>query len=1179
MCNKLIGITIILLSLISGTSALKAQVAELKDLVVVRVNSGSTTSFKEGQWYLMYNQGRKAYYYEQPTSKMLNMSDKGLLAGDNLTAANAAYLVQVIPVGDDQPKKYYIRTGLGHWFGKADVSGRSLSVETNQSNRGSYYISRIGSAGGHWMVRGESEDGNLLTGFGNGWPAFSEAGDSPTSTGGVYDHAFYPVTIGTTDDLNGGAQLNRMLASGGVFSFTSQRATSMSMTELDNHSLTCKTTADGAENQWWVLQPNGLGGYYLRNYETGRYVQNLSGASKQYTTEPNPSVLYVKASIKTTSTKQLVTISSSANFSDKTCLHDDTSHKIINWIANNSNNDNPASDWKIQSIDDLEAVAIKDHLDEVSGYARPADGLITQIRNADTGRNIAEDGAGNLIASVPNPVDYSQYWQFIASGDGTYSIRNLRSGNYFYFSYGSGKGQVTSVVKSHSFTVTESDDAWQRSYVLSVPNETLCYSESSVHAIYAKERTLPNSHWVFIKSELTAEEIAEAQNTYNDYLDVKEHLNDYNTKFVAFFTDASCSELKTEYQGLSDELLRKQMMDYNLPQSLINIALKVKNNTWGDEDEMSREFRVNTYQVYSSYIQILEKVGYSFYAGKLSNPTGITVKAGDILTVFCDHAQPSNSTMQLELVKGTNGSGETYDLKKGINVFTFSEEANVFVFYQTNNMSVKLASCPDVHIHIEGGHLNGYYDKTRGHDNATWAHLREKLLKQSDIVNIKTNNFVFHMKSDLVKKACPTDMEEVLRHWDMIGDTQDELMGLSDEYIPGYSEVCRNIFNCFSMNHDYMYATNNGTYYEESTLSTVMSPSGIGTGGIWGPAHENGHLRQELINMVGTTESSNNLFSNVCVYKQGRTTQRAAAPATIFGHFASKTPWNKYDIWETTHMFYQLYLYFHVNGYMPDFYPRFFAKMRKDRMDHSVPMDIRGRDEYLKLARACCDVAQADLSEFFATYGFFVPVEGLQVGDYGTYYVTTTQEDIDETLEYMHQFPRKLGNILFIEDRVEPVLATYEGHKEGEYKSRRDDDQVGANVTAGDVGQYTTYLEEPSLPDYYYTVTTGGKVTIHGSGARGLVGFKVYDAAGQLAFLSNRYTFTLPTMLRSKDYKIVAAMGDGTDIVLTTDLPESVHLLQAAGSAATAAYDLQGRRVEAPRRGSLYISNSNIHIY
>lgn len=1170
----------VVLHILMATIPARAQVAELKGLVVTKVSTSAATTFKEGQWYLVYNRGRKAYYYDGFASNqtMLNLSSKGLLAGNDLTAANAAYLVQLVPVGEDQPGKYYIKTGLGRWYGNASVSGRAMNTEANSASRGTYVITKIGSYSGHWVIG--SEEGNLLTGFGDGWPAFCEKADIPNTKDGGYDTALYAVSVGTEEDLSGGGVINRQLSSGGVFRFVSQRSTSMSLTEPSNHLLVSKTTSEDATNQWWVMQPNGAGGYYLRGYETGRYIQNLTGGSKQYATEEAPSLMYVKPSVKATEAKPLLTISSSANFTDKSCLHDDSGHKVINWTANTSSGDSPASDWLAQEIEGLDAAVVKDHLDEASGYSRPENGLIVQIRNAATGRNIAEDGAGILIASVPDRTDYSQYWELIAEADGLFAIRNVRTGNYFYYSYGNGKGQQTSVVKSHKFSITESDDMWQRNYILTVPNEAQCYCESAANVIYSNEKTHTGAHWVFIKSELSPEEIADAQQTFNDYVSVKEHLNDYNTKFTAFFTDASCSELKGEYQDLSDEQFRQQLSALGLPQSLIRIALKVKQGNWSEEDQMAQEFRVNTFQAYSSYTDIQHKVGYSFYAGKLSNPTGITVKPGDVLTVFCDHAQPANATMQLELVKGTNGGGTTYDLKKGINIFAFSEEANVFVFYQTNNMNVKLSSCPDLRVHFEGGHINGYYDKTRGHNNDTWAHLREKLLKQSDIINIKTRNFVFHMKSDLVQKACPKDMEKLLNLWDEMGETEDQLMGLNDTYMPGYSDICRSIFNCFSMNHDYMYATNNGTYYEESTLATIMNPSNFGSSGIWGPAHENGHLRQELINMVGTTESSNNLFSNVCVYVQGRTTQRSAAPSTIFNHFATNTPWNSYDIWETTHMFYQLYLYFHVNGYMPDFYPRFFAKMRSDRMDQSTPSDIRGKDEYLKLARTCCDIAQADLSEFFATYGFFVPVDRHQVGDYGTYYITTTQDDINETLEYMHQYPKKLGNILFIEDRVSSVLATYEGHKEGETKKRRDDDQVGAGTKAGDVGQYTTYLETPSLEGYTYTVGTLGKITVKGTGATGLVGFKVYDESDQLAYVANTYNFTLPTKLRKQQYRIVAAMGDGTDIPLLASEPDSVTLPHAeTGSLKPRTlYDLQGRPVSFPHRGSLYISGGKKHV-
>ena len=38
----------------------------------------------------------------------------------------------------------------------------------------------------------------------------------------------------------------------------------------------------------------------------------------------------------------------------------------------------------------------------------------------------------------------------------------------------------------------------------------------------------------------------------------------------------------------------------------------------------------------------------------------------------------------------------------------------------------------------------------------------------------------------------------------------------------------------------------------------------------WGPAHEIGHVHQLAIDWMGSTESSNNLFSNYIIYQLGK---------------------------------------------------------------------------------------------------------------------------------------------------------------------------------------------------------------------------------------------------------------------------------------------------------------------
>ena len=77
-----------------------------------------------------------------------------------------------------------------------------------------------------------------------------------------------------------------------------------------------------------------------------------------------------------------------------------------------------------------------------------------------------------------------------------------------------------------------------------------------------------------------------------------------------------------------------------------------------------------------------------------------------------------------------------------------------------------------------------------------------------------------------------------------------------------------------------------------------------------------------------------------------------------------------------------------------------------------------GKDDYLHLAKMICDVAQADLSEFFEAYGMFIPVKLLAVGDYSNYTVTTTQQHINSAKKYMQKYEKKLGNIMFIDDRI-----------------------------------------------------------------------------------------------------------------------------------------------------------------
>jgi hypothetical protein len=72
----------------------------------------------------------------------------------------------------------------------------------------------------------------------------------------------------------------------------------------------------------------------------------------------------------------------------------------------------------------------------------------------------------------------------------------------------------------------------------------------------------------------------------------------------------------------------------------------------------------------------------------------------------------------------------------------------------------------------------------------------------------------------------------------------------------------------------YMYGSGDHSGYHYNTMGGIIQNMPTNAGSHWGPAHEIGHQHQNLINMRGETEVSNNLFSNVVLWMYGETTSR-----------------------------------------------------------------------------------------------------------------------------------------------------------------------------------------------------------------------------------------------------------------------------------------------------------------
>lgn len=602
----------------------------------------------------------------------------------------------------------------------------------------------------------------------------------------------------------------------------------------------------------------------------------------------------------------------------------------------------------------------------------------------------------------------------------------------------------------------------------------------------------------------------------------------YYAEYKNFFKDEICTELKDVYNAMSEE----QFLTYleGFPQELVDLALKVRNNSW---TEYEKEFRIADYKPYSlAYEWGMSYLKCNPYSD-LNNPTGIVCKAGDVVLFFLDKQVSFPNRISVTEVVGNavSGYGETY-LTKGMNVYVVGRDCSLFINYDvetdSSDDSPRLADNPDVRIHIEGGRVNGYFDKSR-HTNEDWVKMLGSIMTD-EIVNVKGDNVLFHMHRNQVAAVCPNNIYESIDWWDTIVQWQKELMGATQ-----YADRWNNLMMCCDGEGQYMFATWYYTYYEYSTLKDVLPYETVkaNPGYIWGPAHEIGHMNQSPINVVSCTEVSNNLFANMVVQRFGKTTTRGQKMDVCYDDWHNKVPFPlRSEVFSKTRMYWQLYLYFHEIGHDKTFFPRLFEHLRKNPM--SSTSGVNGKYNQLRFAEACCEVAQMDLSEFFEVWGFFEPMNNAHVGDYNNYYVTLSAADAEDSRLKMEKYSKKGGHLIFLEDRVKPSKRT-----DGVSGYRADWDSSEVPVgSAGDVGQWEDYLDESVKAEgYVFTLSSGAVNILLKENAGGAVGFKVYNNKGNLIGVSNRYKVRIPTGYGYSNIRVVAAQADGTD----AEIPSAIE--------------------------------------
>ncbi|MBO7138006.1 MAG: leucine-rich repeat protein [Bacteroidaceae bacterium] len=604
-----------------------------------------------------------------------------------------------------------------------------------------------------------------------------------------------------------------------------------------------------------------------------------------------------------------------------------------------------------------------------------------------------------------------------------------------------------------------------------------------------------------------------------------------------FFEDAACTQLKAEYQEMSDSLLTVKMTEVGMPEYMVNIALKVKNESWAAYEQ---GFRIHEYKAYSDANYWNEKMMASG-GSYMGNPTGIYAENdGDEIYVFVNDDVPSDATLYFagcvenQLIYSAQ-TGKR--LEKGLNIIEGTKDALYYIVYtaDTKKMTKTLSEWPEMKIHVEGGMVNGYYDVNL---HATSDYRKILSAAKLNRFTVRGGHSLYNLKTASYKKVFMTaaKMNKSIAWFDSVAVWEKNLMGMTEEVASGkkagypwYLTGGEAIYPLYYNNPNFAiegeesdagYA--NSTAYRTSyngiaCITNCLDATNTNMDD-WCAGHECGHNNQRAINVEGCTEASNNVFSNLVRYLGGLNSSGGSTLSTVMNEYARREPFYFRDVNSRLRMYWDLYLYYHLAQKNTSFYPDLFKALRKSPL--TLYNSSNNNNGGLKFVRKVCEVAQEDLTDFFEIWGFFEPIKsGTTIEDYGSHPIAVTESNINSTKATLSKYEKKNREIIFVEDRADYVLST--GFLQAAGKKRNGSDQIGQ---CGELGQFTSYLPGGCEPSEYVYLQSDSLYAMEGSGG---LGFFMLDAEGNIKYASNAKNIAIPNSV-GNDFIIYSYDADGT---------------------------------------------------
>ena len=811
--------------------------------------------------------------------------------------------------------------------------------------------------------------------------------------------------------------------------------------------------------------------------------------------------------------------------------------------------------------------------------AQFSQGTVVRLVNRSTGKAAAANAM--LVGCTDrNSADYSQLWYVESRSYNAipigYKVRLRNLGNGHYLQGNNNSSTPWRLVKS-SGTYTENYDGQSTKFT----TELWEASRDGYYTLGAENKSTGNTDYYYDKLHSNAEgscvswmgaadaslwsiELVSGVDVQGQWNKLAEFENMANRKgefqgyLNTLFTDELCTELRSAYRTQSALLASSAYQA--LPAELKSMALKVCNGDWSEVNKnnssvswtssTAKRFRVQTIEPHSVAEEISKVVNVGAYSN-MNNPTGIYAGNMDMLYIMVKGDIKQGAALYLAGLahdsKGfltTIAGSNPVQLNKGLNIVPFyGNKDMLYLLYSVNSQSSNypLTNYPDIEVHIEGGSINGMYDASMD-DASRFSELAGNASKAGlEYYDVLGGKFVYRTSWETVfKNNSASSIDRAVAVWDMIGLTQHLVMGISSA-----AEMVADPLGLHTYTSDFSRSFNNrqlvhslptiGAYTQMPFRIQFAHGEGMLRGDdmerssyIWVCAHEFGHSNQNAINMVGTTEISNNLFSNVAIFYQDYLHTRGGTIADNNAGYRDNVAWHFRDADSRMRMFYQLWLYYHAAGRNRNFFPKLFEYLRNDPMSirDASSGDVYTSGESLKFYKYACRAAGEDLTPFFEAWGFFVPFAKRTITDYYDYNIISQESDINAAKNEVAGYGyRKNYSIIFIEDRIGTVASNkYPSHNK---------QWIGTALNTGTMGQYTDYRNPVSASGEYVWVQESDN-TIKVAGGNGAVGVILEWSGRMHAFYNDdQLQVDAATMnaIKSGDCKIKVVGADQSAIV------------------------------------------------